>query len=38
VLDICNGNRIDDRHRCENQYCPVFGDCDRVCLNPDLAP
>ena len=38
VLDICNGNRIDDRARCENRYCPVFADCDRVCLNPSLAP
>jgi hypothetical protein len=34
VLDICNGNRIDDRARCENWYCPAFDDCDRVCLNP----
>ena len=20
-LDICNGNRLDDRHRCQNRYC-----------------
>jgi len=37
VLDICNGNRIDDRARCDNRYCPAFMDCDRVCLNPELA-
>ena len=33
MLDICNGNRIDDRARCENRYCPVFDECDRTCLN-----
>jgi hypothetical protein len=32
-LDTCNGNRIDDRHRCENHYCAVFVDCDRVALH-----
>lgn len=29
VLDVCNGNRIDDRGRCENGYCPTFEECDR---------
>jgi len=32
--DFCNGNRIDDRHRCENAACPVFAQCDRLTLNP----
>jgi hypothetical protein len=27
-LDICNGNRIDDRKSCENYYCQLFGGCD----------
>jgi hypothetical protein len=31
-LDTCNGNRIDDRARCENAWCPVFGWCDRTIL------
>lgn len=34
-LDICNGNRINDRARCENLYCPGFRHCDRISLNPD---
>ena len=37
ALSICNGSRIDDRHWCENITCPAFEDCDRVCLNPELA-
>ena len=32
-LDICNGNRVNDRRPCENRYCPAFDDCDRICLN-----
>jgi hypothetical protein len=28
-LDICNGNRIDDRKPCQNSYCQIFGICDR---------
>lgn len=32
-LNICNGNRIDDRRRCENVNCPAFPDCDRVTLH-----
>jgi hypothetical protein len=35
VLNICNGNRINDRARCKNRYCPAFDDCDRVALNSD---
>ena len=31
-LNICNGNRIDDRKSCENRYCQVFGKCDRKSL------
>jgi hypothetical protein len=31
-LNVCNGNRIDDRVGCENQFCPAFEDCDRVVL------
>ena len=33
-LDVCNGNRIDDRRRCENRGCPLFCLCDRVALQP----
>jgi hypothetical protein len=28
-LDICNGNRINDRERCAVIWCPVFKHCDR---------
>ena len=31
-LDICNGNRLDDRHRCQNQHCRLYHICDRICL------
>ena len=31
-LDICNGNRVDDRHRCQNRHCRLHGICDRICL------
>ena len=31
-LDICNGNRVDDRHRCQNQHCRLYGICDRIRL------
>lgn len=30
--NVCNGNRIDDRHRCENMDCPAFAACDRLAL------
>jgi hypothetical protein len=28
-LDICNGNRIDDRNRCDNRLCSLYSKCDR---------
>ncbi len=28
-LNECNGNRIDDRQRCENGYCRLYWRCDR---------
>jgi len=28
-LNICNGNRIDDRQPCQITYCQLFGICDR---------
>jgi hypothetical protein len=28
-LNICNGNRVDDRHACQNQYCQLYLSCDR---------
>ena len=28
-LDICNGNRIDDRQPCQNGYCRLYWRCDR---------
>ena len=31
-LDICNGNRIDDRHRCQNSQCRLYSTCDRIRL------
>jgi hypothetical protein len=31
-LDVCNGNRFDDRESCDNVYCQVRGTCDRVAL------
>jgi hypothetical protein len=37
-LDICNGNRIDDRTRCANVTCLLFDRCDRIALRkPDLT-
>jgi hypothetical protein len=32
-LDICNGNKIDDRNRCHNKECSVYSICDRNTLN-----
>jgi hypothetical protein len=32
ALDICNGNRIDDRHSCQNRHCRLYSICDRICL------
>jgi hypothetical protein len=31
-LDICNGNRLDDRQRCQNRHCRLYGICDRIRL------
>ncbi len=31
--DICNGNKIDDRDRCKNRFCPVFVQCERTSLH-----
>jgi len=31
-LDVCNGNRINDAHRCDNKDCRVRLMCDRVAL------
>jgi hypothetical protein len=31
-LDVCNGNRIDDRKSCDNVYCQIRSICDRVPL------
>ena len=33
VLNVCNGNQIDDRERCRNWYCPAYPDCDRLPLH-----
>jgi hypothetical protein len=33
-LNRCNGRRIDDRTRCEQNDCPVFASCARVPLKP----
>jgi hypothetical protein len=29
-LDVCNGNRIDNRKSCENVYCQIHNICDRI--------
>ena len=29
-LDVCNGNRIDDRKSCDNIYCQIRSICDRI--------
>ena len=31
-FDICNGNRLDDRHRCQNRHCRLYRLCDRIRL------
>ena len=23
-FDVCNGNRLDDRHRCQNRHCRLY--------------
>jgi hypothetical protein len=31
-LDVCNGNRIDDRKSCDNAYCQLCNVCDKIAL------
>ncbi len=31
-FDVCNGNRLDDRHRCQNRHCHLYAICDRIRL------
>jgi hypothetical protein len=31
-LDVCNGNRIEDRKSCDNVYCQIYSICDRIVL------
>jgi len=31
-LDICNGNQVDDRQRCQNRHCRLYRICDRILL------
>jgi hypothetical protein len=31
-LNVCNGNKIDDRAGCASVYCRVHGQCDRITL------
>jgi len=31
-FDICNGNRLDDRQRCQNRHCRLYSICDRIRL------
>ena len=37
-LDVCNGNRIDDRRRCANKDCRLRLMCDRIALCRTSAP
>ena len=34
-LDVCNGNRIDDRKSCSNVYCQIYSTCDRIALHDE---
>jgi hypothetical protein len=34
-LDVCNGNRIDDRKSCGNVYCQIYSTCDRIALHDE---
>jgi hypothetical protein len=36
-LDVCNGNRIDDKSRCDNRHCQIRGICDRVSLKAKIT-
>jgi hypothetical protein len=31
-FNVCNGNRLDDRHRCQNGHCRLYRVCDRIRL------
>ncbi len=31
-LSVCNGNTIDDLHRCNNNDCRLYANCDRITL------
>ena len=33
-MNRCNGNRINDRERCLDWQCPLFGHCARIALGP----
>lgn len=35
-LNVCNGNRIDDRNACDNVYCAIRGICERITLRKRL--
>jgi hypothetical protein len=35
-LDVCNGNRINDAHRCDNKDCRARLMCDRVALRSNV--
>lgn len=37
-LDQCNGNRIDDRYRCDLSDCPIYSACDRIALHAQAEP
>jgi hypothetical protein len=37
-LDVCNGNRIDDTRRCNNNNCQARLMCDRIALRKDSEP
>jgi hypothetical protein len=32
AFDVCNGNRLDDRKRCQNRHCRLYRICDRIRL------
>lgn len=33
-FDLCNGNRIEDRHACHQTACPIGDRCERLALRP----
>ena len=37
-FNVCNGNRIDDRDRCDNIFCRLHRVCDRVVLHATKTP